>query len=77
MEKPVKPIHASLQKLYMETNLCKRVLLFKLTVAQLVKKYPAFMEPEGLLHCSQEPACRKSLSCTASIQSAPSQLIAY
>jgi hypothetical protein len=33
---------------------CSRVLLEKLTVAHLVKKLPAFMEPDGALPCSQE-----------------------
>jgi len=33
------------------------MLFEKVTVTQLVKKYPAFfMEPEGLLRCLQEPA---------------------
>jgi hypothetical protein len=27
-----------------------------LAVAELVKKFPHFIEPEGLLLCSQEPA---------------------
>jgi hypothetical protein len=25
-------------------------------VTQLVKKFPALMEPQGFLHCSQDPA---------------------
>jgi hypothetical protein len=33
-----------------------RVLLEKLTGLQLVKKFPAFMEPEGSLSHSQVPA---------------------
>jgi hypothetical protein len=33
-----------------------RILLQKLTVAQLVEKFPAFMEPESSLPCSQQPA---------------------
>jgi hypothetical protein len=34
-----------------------RTLFDKLIVTQLVKKYPtSFMEPEGLLPCSQKPA---------------------
>jgi hypothetical protein len=33
-----------------------RVLLVKLTGLQLVKKFPAFMEPEGSLPHSQVPA---------------------
>jgi hypothetical protein len=28
----------------------------KRIVAQLIKKFPAFHEPKGLLPCSQEPA---------------------
>jgi hypothetical protein len=32
------------------------VLLEQLIVPQLVKKFPAYCEPEGLLLCSQEPA---------------------
>jgi hypothetical protein len=31
-----------------------RVLLEKLTVTKLVKKFPTIMEPEGLLPCSQQ-----------------------
>jgi hypothetical protein len=33
-----------------------RVLLQKLTVTQLVEKFPAFTEPEGSLPCSKQPA---------------------
>jgi len=33
-----------------------RFLLEKLTVTQLVKKFPAFMEHEGSLPCSQKSA---------------------
>jgi hypothetical protein len=33
-----------------------RVLLEKLTVTELVKKFPSFLEPEGSLPCSQEAA---------------------
>jgi len=33
-----------------------RVILEKLIVTQQVKKFPAFMEPECSLPCSQEPA---------------------
>jgi hypothetical protein len=41
---------------YLLTPWC-RTLFEKLIVTQLVKKYPAsFMEPEGLLPCSQKPA---------------------
>jgi hypothetical protein len=32
-----------------------RVLLEKLTVTQLVKKFPPSMKPESSLSCSQEP----------------------
>jgi len=32
------------------------VLLEMLTVAQLINKLPAFMEPEGSLPCAKEPA---------------------
>jgi hypothetical protein len=32
-----------------------RVLLEKLTVTQLIKKFTAFMEPDDSLPCSQEP----------------------
>jgi len=35
-----------------------RIFLEKLIVAQLVKKYPAFMEPEFSVLCSQQPATR-------------------
>jgi hypothetical protein len=34
----------------------RKVLLQKLTVAQLVKEFPVFMEPKVSLLCSQEPA---------------------
>jgi hypothetical protein len=34
--------------------LWKRTLIEKLIVAQLVKKFPALMEPEDLLPCSQK-----------------------
>jgi hypothetical protein len=34
----------------------EQVLLEKLTGRQLVKKFPRFMEPEGSLPHSQEPA---------------------
>jgi len=33
-----------------------RALLEKLVVIQLVKNFSAFMEPEGLISCSQKPA---------------------
>jgi len=33
-----------------------RIVLEKLVVTQLVKKFPTFMQPEGSLECSQEPA---------------------
>jgi hypothetical protein len=40
---------------YLLTPWC-RILFEKLIVTQLIKKYPAFfMEPEGLLPCSQKP----------------------
>jgi hypothetical protein len=35
---------------------CSTVLLEKLTGRQVVKKFPAFMEPEGSLPHSQQPA---------------------
>jgi hypothetical protein len=35
---------------------CSRVLLEKLTATQLVKKFPPYIESEGSLPCSQEPA---------------------
>jgi len=38
------------------SQLWSRVLLETLTVAQVVKKLPAFMEPKGSLSCSQKPA---------------------
>jgi hypothetical protein len=41
------------------TNSCtpwSRVLFEKVTVAQPVKKFPAFMEPKGSFPCSQHPA---------------------
>jgi len=41
---------------------CSRVLLEKLTVFQLVKKSPHFMEPEGSLPHSQVPATVPNLS---------------
>jgi hypothetical protein len=39
-----------------QLTLWSRVLLEKLIVAQLVKKFPAFMAPEGSLPCPQDPA---------------------
>jgi len=44
-----------INKKYKETEE-EEVLLYKLTVAQHVKKFPAFMKPEGSLPCSQHPA---------------------
>jgi hypothetical protein len=38
------------------TTVWSRVILDKLIVAQVVKNSPPFMEPEGLLPCSLEPA---------------------
>jgi len=36
-----------------------QVIIEKLIVTQFLKKYPAFfMEPEGLLPCTQKPAIR-------------------
>jgi hypothetical protein len=32
-----------------------RVILWKLIVTQLAKKFPPFMEPDGSLPCSQQP----------------------
>ena len=46
-----------------------RVLLEKLTIPQLVNKFPSFMEPEGSLPQTQEPATRP---CPESHQSSPS-----
>jgi hypothetical protein len=40
---------------YITTPTC-RVLLEKLTVTQLVKKFPTFIKPESSLPCSQQPA---------------------
>jgi hypothetical protein len=40
----------------MMINPWSRALLEKLTVTQLVKKFPPFMEPKGSLPCSQGPA---------------------
>jgi len=39
-----------------------RILFEKLIVTQLIKKYPFFMEPEGLSLCSQEPVTDPTLS---------------
>jgi hypothetical protein len=36
--------------------LCSILLLQKLTVADLLKKFPPFVEPECSLPCSQEPS---------------------
>jgi hypothetical protein len=38
------------------------VFLDKFILAQLVKKFPAFKEPEGSLPCSQKPNIRHYLS---------------
>jgi hypothetical protein len=32
------------------------ILLWKITVPQLLKAFPSFTEPKGSLLCSQEPA---------------------
>jgi hypothetical protein len=39
-----------------QPTLWRIVLLEKLTVAQLDQKFKRFMEPEGPLPCTQEPA---------------------
>jgi len=51
-----------------------RVLLDKLTVPQLVKKFPALMEPEDTSPCSQqadEPSPRLPIHCNIIVTSMP------
>jgi hypothetical protein len=44
------------------TNSKEKVLLEKLVIAELVKKFPAFMEIKGILTFSQKPASVPFLS---------------
>jgi hypothetical protein len=56
MQRPYFEVGDKWMILRSQLNPRSRVLLEKLTVTQLVKKFPAFMGPEGSLPSSKDPA---------------------
>jgi hypothetical protein len=52
----VSPVSHLYANFHHRSSSWSRVLLYMLIVAQLVKNSSPFMEPEGLLPCSQQPA---------------------
>jgi hypothetical protein len=59
--KVIIPVVSYLVSPYAQLTPWSRVLLEKVAVAHLIKKFPAFYESEGLLMCSQDPTTIKSI----------------